>query len=533
MIIRLILLLVIGVVFSTVDGFGQNTWLKTYGGYGGKSIISTSDGGFVLTGSIYLRTGGEVNGDIFVMKINSVGDIVWKSIFGGSKNESGYSITTSSDGGFVLTGLFESNDGDFNGIKKGSIYDYDIFVIKLNSNGNIEWKKTFGGSRMDWGYSITTTSDGGFVLTGFTVSNDGDFNGIRKGSYDEDIFVLKINSVGDIVWKSTFGGSNYEEGSSITTTSDGGFVLTGFTESTDGDFNGIMKGSNWDDIFVLKLNSVGNIVWKKTFGGSDRDFGYSITTTLDGGFVLTGFTNSPDGDFNGMNKGYGDIFVIKLNSNGEMLWKSTFGGSFGEEGSSITTTSDGGFVLTGQTDSYDGDFKGMQRDSNVVFVIRLNSIGNIVWKKTFGGSRYEEGSSITTTLDGGFVLTGQSKSNDGDFSSLNKGVNGVFVMKLDSNGNLDNTTSINEFNETTTTLSIHPNPFHNSTTVSYKVETPSNVRIELLNTLGQIIEVLREDYIDIGTYQLPLNVSTLSSGMYSVRMISGSMNEVVPVCVVR
>ena len=412
MIIRLILLLVLGVVFSTVDGFGQNTWLKTYGGYGGKSIISTSDGGFVLTGSIYLRTGGEFNGDIFVMKINSVGDIVWKSIFGGSKSESGYSITTSSDGGFVLTGFFESNDGDFKEIiKKGSIYDWDIFVIKLNSNGNIEWKKTFGGSKMD--------------------------------------------------------------------------------------------------------------------------FGYSITTTLDGGFVLTGSTSSIDGDFSGMNKGKNDIFVMKLNSNGEMVWKSTFGGSFGEEGSSITTTSDGGFVLTGQTISYDGDFKGMQRDSNVVFVIKLNSIGNIVWKKTFGGSSYEEGSSITTTFDSGYILTGRSSSNDGDFSSLNKGVNGVFVMKLDSNGNLDNTTSINEFNETTTTLSIHPNPFSNSTTVSYKVETPSNVRIELLNTLGQIIEVLREDYIDIGTYQLPLNVSTLSSGMYSVRMISGSMNEVVPVCVVR
>jgi len=124
-------------------------------------------------------------------------------------------------------------------------------------------------------------------------------------------------------------------------------------------------------------------------------------------------------------------------------------------------------------------------------------------------------------------------SNDGDFSGMNKGERDIFVMKLDSNGNLNNTTSINEFGEPTTTLLVHPNPFQNSTTISYKVETPSNVRIELVNTLGQTIEVLREDYTDIGTYQLPLNVSTLSSGMYSVRMRSGSMNEVVSVWVVR
>ena len=227
------------------------------------------------------------------------------------------------------------------------------------------------------------------------------------------------------------------------------------------------------------------------------------------------------------------VLLFTVDGLGQNTWVKTYGGSGDNRGYSIVSTSDGGCILTGETLSNDGDFSGMNKGGRDIFVIKLNSSGDILWKKTFGGSSDDFGKSITTTSDGGFVLTGGTSSNDGDFSGMNKGASDIFVMKLDSNGNLNNTTSINEFSEPTTTLSVHPNPFHNSTTVSYKVETPSNVRIELLNTLGQTIEVLREDYTDIGTYQLPLNVSTLSSGMYSVRMRSGSMNEVVPVWVVR
>jgi len=536
MIGRLFSIMIIGVLLFTVDGLGQNTWVKTFGGDKvdeGRSIVPTSDGGYVLTGYTPSNDGdfsgmNKGNWDIFVMKLNSSGETVWKKTYGGSRSETGYSIISTSDGGYVLTGWTSSNDGDFSGMKKGI---EDIFVMKLNSRGDIVWKKTFGGSVGDYGTSITTTTDGGYVLTGRTLSNDGDFTGMNKGG--PDIFVMKLNSSGETVWKKTFGGSIYEGGQSITTTNDGGYVLTGWINSNDGDFSGMKKGSS--DIFVMKLNSNGETVWKKTFGGSREEEGTSITTTTDGGYVLTGYTTSNDGDFSGMNKGNWDIFVMKLNSSGDTVWKKTYGGSGDDYGYSITTTNDerSGYVLTGWTVSNDGDFSGMNKGSGDIFIMKLNSSGNTVWKKTFGGSSDEYGLSITTTNDGGYVLTGYTYSNDGDFSGMNKGNRDIFVMKLDSNGNLHNTTSINEFGEPTTTLSVHPNPFHNSTTISYRVNTPSNIRIELLNTLGQTIEVLREDYTDIGTYQLPLNVSTLSSGMYSVRMRYGSMNEVVPVWVVK
>ena len=528
MISRLFYLMIICVLLFTVDGLGQNTWVKTFGGdldfYRGKSIIPTNDDEFILTG--FSVPPGNTQFDILVIKLNSTGDTIWKKTFGGSGSEEGSSITLTKDSGFVLTGSTNSRNGDFSGMNKG--YN-DIFVMKLNSSGDIVWKKTFGGSLDENGNSITTTKDGGFILTGKTEPVDGDFSQIIGGS---DIFVMKLNSSGDIVWKKTFGGSSDDEGSSITLTDDGSFVLTGYTWSNDGELNG-------SDIIVMKMNSSGDIVWKKTFGGSDDEKGYSITTTNDGGYVLTGETYSNDRDFSGMNKMNGNIFVIKLDENGDNVWKKTFGGSGDENGYSITTTSNGEIVLTGWTSSNDGDFSGMNKGSWIgywiedIFVLKLNSSGDIVWKKTFGGSSNEWGHSIISTSDYGIVVTGGKYSNDGDFSGMNKGGSDIFVMKLDSNGNLNNTTSINELSEPTTKLSVHPNPLSNSTTISYIVDTPSNVRIELLNTLGQTIEVLREDYTDIGTYQLPLNTSTLSSGMYSVRMRSVSMSEVVPVWVVR
>jgi hypothetical protein len=200
----------------------------------------------------------------------------------------------------------------------------------------------------------------------------------------------------------------------------------------------------------------------------------------------------------------------------------------------IINTNDTNYLFSGMSFSNEEDFKGMNKGSYDIFLLKIDIEGNIIWKKMYGGSDFDYCNSITTSDDGGFLLTGGTESLDHDFNKINsKGSLNVFCMKLDSNGNLNNTTSINEFSEPTTTLSVHPNPFSNTTTVSYKVETPSNISIELLNTLGQTIEVLRNDYSDSGTYQLPLNVSNLTSGMYSVRMKSGSNSMVVPVWVVR
>jgi hypothetical protein len=362
-------------------------------------------------------------------------------VIGGSGSDVGTSITTTPDGGFVLTGWTESNNGDFNGLNKG---DGNIFVIKLDTRGNVQWKKLLGGSYWDSGNSITSTPDDGFVLTGRLQSNDGDFKGMNTGT--GNIFVIKLDSHGDVQWKKVYGGSGNDEGYSITTTPDGGFILTGSLESNDGDFRG-MKW-NWSDIFVIKLDLRGDVQWKRVFGGSEIDESGSITATPDGGFVLTGMNRYAEwldatgkrtsyyGDFKGMTIDRGDIFVIKLDSRGDVTWKKLFGGSANEMGVFITATTDSGFVLTGYTESNDGDFKGMAVENGGIFLIKIDSHGDVVWKNTFGGSHWDMGRSITTTPDGGFVLTGSTESDNSDFKGMNKGSRDIFVIKLDSNGNL-------------------------------------------------------------------------------------------------
>jgi hypothetical protein len=551
MIIRLILLLVVGVLLTTVDGFGQNTWVKTYGGSNqdfGLSIISTYDGNYIYTGitnsiDIDFQSMSKGGDDICVVKIDSLGKIIWKKIYGGWLRDWGISLTETKDSNTIVIGNSSSNDGDFGGLNNGGT---DVIILKINKDGDIIWKDIIGGSEDETVRDVTNSEDGGFVITGCSMSNDGDFNGLRIGNQDEkrDIFVIKYNRQGKIEWKNILGGTNYDEGFSILTTKDNGFLISGVSYSNDGDFKDLNKGDL--DIVIIKIDSVGDVKWTKSIGGKDKDECSSVTSTLDGGFVITGNTSSNDNDFRQMNKGGGDIYIVKLDSVGNIVWKKTFGGTNSDVCKSITINKKGGFVITGTTRSDDGEFAGLDSDINWfdVFAMSVDGMGELVWTKLYGngywggGYSSDQGNNIIQDRDEGYVIIGETNSNEGTFYGLNKsgkrgGTHDIFVIKLDSNGNLNNTTSINEFSEPTTTLSVHPNPFSNSSTISYKVETPSNVRIELLNTLGQTIEVLRNDYSDSGTYQLPLNVSTLSSGMYSVRMRSGSMNEVVPVYVVR
>ena len=425
-------------LLSTTSTWSQDTWVKVIGGKGvegGNSITRTSDGGILITGTTSSNDGdfeGMRKGryDIFVIKLDTNGDVLWKKTFGGSSFDVGYSITTTSDDGILITGHTNSNDGDFKGMNKG---DGDIFVIKLDRDGNVLWKKTFGGSNWDVGQSITTSPDGGILITGETYSNDGDFKGMNKG--EDDIFVVKLDKDGNLLWKKTFGGSDRDVGHSITTTSDGGVLITGYTQSNDGDFEGMNKGGS-EDIFVMKLDKDGNLLWKKTFGGSGDDKGYSITTTSDGGILITGKTSSNDGDLKGKNKGGGDIFVMKLDREGKVLWKKTFDGSLDELGYSINTE-DGGVLITGRTESNDGDFKGMNKGEDDIFVVKLDKDGNLLWKKTFGGSNWDVGLSITTTSDGGVLITGWTYSNNGNFKGMNKGPDDIFVIKLDKDGNLN------------------------------------------------------------------------------------------------
>jgi hypothetical protein len=525
------------IVLLTVNLTGQNSFLKTYGGKGdeeGRSSIVTKDGGIILTGFSNSNDGdfNKMNKggiDIIVVKLDQNGNILWKYNFGGWGSDYGNYITETMDGGCIITGYTSSNDGDFGGFNKGS---NDIVVIRLDRNGSLLWKKLFGGTGDDRGNSIIVDREGNFVVTGSTTSNDGD---IQNNKGNSDIFLMKLDSNGKIIWCNTIGGKGEDLGFSVCERNDDTYTLTGYTRSNDGDFGELFKGGEFD-IIVIDINHKGMVTMKKTYGGLGYESGLSIKKVDSNSVLVSGYQQSNDGDFRQMNKGWEDLFIMKLDSIGNIIWKKTFGGPNYDGGRSISVTTDGNILVTGYTNSLNyGDFSVFSRiySENYIVLLILDPNGELITKRIYGGTRNDYGRSINHLSNGDIIITGGSNSTDDDFNNLNIGNYDFFLLKLDSKGNLKNTTSINEFSEPSTTLSVYPNPFSNTTTISYKVETPSNISIELLNTLGQTIEVLRNDYSDSGTYQLPLNVSTLTSGMYSVRMRSGSNSMVVPVWVVK
>jgi len=238
--------------------------------------------------------------------------IEWQKSLGGSANEKAHSIQQTFDGGFIITGWTRSNNGDVSGYHGGGSCDAgDYWVVKLDaeSPSSIVWQKCLGGSLGDAANSIQQTTDGGYVVVGFTNSNDGDVSGNHGLS---DYWVVKLDALGDIVWQKCLGGHSSDGASSIQQTTDGGYIVAGFTNSNDGDVSG---NHGLSDYWVVKLNSSGSIEWQRCLGGSDYDGAYFIQQTTDSGYVIAGLSYSNDGDVSG-NHGGEDYWVVKLNAGG-------------------------------------------------------------------------------------------------------------------------------------------------------------------------------------------------------------------------
>jgi Domain of unknown function (DUF5122) beta-propeller len=378
------LILLFLLVLFPVSAFAS-TWAKSYGGSEGEaaySIQQTSDGGFIVAG--YTATFGAGKSDIWILKLNANGNITWQKTYGGSSSESHPIIQETSDGGFIVAVRTTSFGAG----------DIDIWVLKLNSSGNVTWQKTYGGSDSDYVFSIQETLDGGFIVAGSTYS---------YGAGIEDFLVLKLDANGNVTWQKTYGGSDADYARSIHQTSDGGFIVAGRTY-----FFEHGQGEGW----ILKLDANGNVTWQKIYGGSYYDGFNSIQETLDGGYIVAG---AHEADATSATK----FWVLKLDANGNVTWQKIYGDSKNHDVAlSIQQTSDGGFIVAGVTE-IDGWNYG---------VLKLDANGNVTWQKTYGGSSVESDPSIQEVSDGGFIVAGKT----GSF-----GANGDFwVLKLDANGNV-------------------------------------------------------------------------------------------------
>ena len=293
----------------------------------------------------------------------------------------------------------------------------------------IQWQKSLGGSDNEYkhiGQRYAQTTDGGYIISGYSISTDGNVIG-NQGLYD--YWILKLDSLGNIIWQRSLGGSSMDIAYSVQQTSDDGYIVAGQTFSVDGN---VIGNHGAYDIWIVKLNASGSIVWQKALGGSDWDQAFSIQQTIDGGYVVAGSTASNDGNVSGFHGGFSDFWVVKLNSFGTIVWQKVLGGSGTETAYSIQQTSDGGYIVAGNSSSADGDITGNLGEYDY-WVVKLDINGNITWQKSLGGSDNDNAYSIQQTSDGGYVVAGQTNSFDG-YVTGNHGSTDCWIVKLTSAG---------------------------------------------------------------------------------------------------
>ena len=383
------------------------TFMRTFkasGMNGGLALQETSDGGFVGTGQH--QTSGAGSCDIYVYKVNGCGYPQWFKTYGGSSDDGGKCIQQTSDGGYIVAGLSHLGAGD-----------YDMTLLKLDAFGNIVWSKVFGGGAGDYGLYVQQTSDGGYILTGF-------MSGLGFGA--EDVALIRTDANGNLLWKQVYGGAGSEWGNYVEQTSDGGYKIAGYTTSF---------GAGGFDLYVLKVDASGNLQWSKTYGGAGAEgssqWGISGKVTADGGFMICGNTTS-------YGAGGNDVFMIKTDSLGALQWAKTYGGALEEQPRSAALTNDAGFIISGYTTSFGaGDLD--------AYLIKTDSMGNLLWSKAYGGSAYDKASMVRQAPDGGYALAVVTASFGADYYD-------PIFMKTDSMG----VVGCNETNCATVVNNINP-----------------------------------------------------------------------------
>ena len=437
--------------FSIPNLFAQEIeWQNTIGGSlldDLRSIQQTVDGGYILGGfsssGIFADKTENSFGliDYWIVKIDSNGLIKWQNTIGGGSNDYLNSIELTSDGGYILGGYSLSN---ISGSKtENNLGSWDYWIVKTDSLGNIQWQNTIGGSNWDYLTSIKQTTDGGYILGGHSFSNtSGDKTENTNG--DNDFWIVKVDSIGIIQWQNTIGGSKDDQLASIVQTSDGGYIIGGFSESNiSGDKTENCLGST--DYWIVKTNATGNILWQNTIGGNGGDLLYSLEKTSDGGFILGGYSESNvSGDKIENNKGpmgTFDFWIVKLDSIGSILWQNTIGGSANDSLYAIQQTIDGQFILGGFSNSNISGDKSENNLSDILFcdfwVVKTDSFGNILWQNTIGGDLYDFIYAVEASSDGGCLVGGRSTSDiSSDKSEDNIAHWDYWIVKLTEKYNL-------------------------------------------------------------------------------------------------
>lgn len=457
----------------------DTSWTKTFGGTNidiAHSVQETSDMGFIIAG--YTRSFGPQTGRrVWLIKTDPLGNMIWQNTYGGSNDDEGYDVKQTSDGGYIIAGYTKSFGAGGN----------DVFLIKADSLGNEEWTRTYGGPQDDEGYSVVQTADGGYLVAGVTSS---------FGAGGRDIYLVRTNSLGFIIWTKTLGGLSSDGAWSIIHTNDGGYAIAGWTFSHGPG----PLGNAW----LVKIDTAGNQQWHSWFGGTGVDRAHDVKQTQDGGYILTGYTSSSGA-------GLDDMLLIRTDSAGNEIWKRTFGGTGRDYGQSVVQTQVfGTFVVAGYTLSFGAG-------NEDFWLVHVDQNGDLLWQKTLGGSSADVAYSIQQTLDGGFIAAGYTLS-------FGAGVHDVWLVKIAPTGTSTGTPNIlvNDFR----LFQNYPNPFNPVTTISFDIPTLGYIELIVYNVLGQKVRTLVSQELQQGTHQINWDGTTdaglqASTGVYFYRLNYG------------
>ncbi len=558
------------VIVSIAHAQPDSLWSRTYGATytdGCNSVEQTSDGGYVLAG--YTSSFGAGNADFWLVKTDANGDSLWSRTYGGSMFDYCYSAQQTADGGYVLAGGTSS-------FGVGAPPHNNFWLVRTDSNGDSLWSRTFGGNLDELCLSVRQTSDGGYVLAGSTSS---------FGAGNVDFWLLKTDADGDSLWSRTFGGIAWDVCNSVQQTSDGGFILAGFSVSSGNmgfwlvktDVNGdslwtrrlgglsascnsvrqtadggyVLAGSaqfvgSSFDMWLVKTNENGDSLWSRTFGGGTWDYCASVQQTLDGGYVLGGSTSS-------FGELYGDMWLVKTDVNGDSLWSRTFGGDSADYCKFVHQTSDGGYALAGGTASFGAggsDFwllkTGLvlpQPDISVtpselnfgsVFVgdsaalpIVIHSTGdtNLIVSAITLPEDFHTDFAAPQTLAPGESLSvsvtfapTEGRDYQDTLLVVSNAPNSAVPVPLSGAGIVDaadeERTAVRHYE----LHPIYPNPFNATTQIRFDVPRVALVQLRIYDLQGRVVENLASRVFEAGEHALTYDASARASGMYVLRM---------------
>jgi hypothetical protein len=477
-------------------------WSKCYGGDKGEaaaSVKAVPGGGYIVAGQTVSQD-GDVTGyhdgqDGWVVKTDDTGKIEWERCLGGTDLETVNGMGLTVDNGCILAISTFSSDGDVtdNMHADGTA---EVWIVKLNATGAIDWQKCYGGLNSDEISSIAQTADGGYIMAGNTSSTDGDVSHYTYGS--KDAWIVKLDDTGAMLWQKKIGGSNDDYATSIMQTQDGGYITAGYTYSTNGNMS---SSHGQEDGWAARLDDTGGTVWIKCLGGSGNDALQDVIETAAGNYIFTGAAASADGDVNG-NHGDYDYWVLECGAAGAVLWSRCYGGGNADHAYSISRSADGKYIVDGTTASANGDLSENFGQSDC-WVIKLNDVGDMLWQKSLGGSGFDEAFCGAACQDGSYIMGGTSYSTDGEVQGNHSTYSDIWLVKLSPfAAGVCETGYRND-------IMIVPNPSDGRFTVTVPAGS-REAQLTLTNVLGEVL--LQKD---INGITEEINVDTMP-GIYLV-----------------